>query len=1377
MPQLTASELAQVNSFPKLIDLLRDHLEWKIPDDYGFEDVVYEYEPHELGLKPEETAKIREIHQLRPLVTGQPWGIFFLSLENKAISVTVLRRMLHALVFKKRAGVQSAERQAWDKGDLIFAANFGKSGERELAFVHFSDSAATGDLPVMKVLGWNAKDTRLHNDHVVHLLKARLTWPDDVNDIEGWRANWAGAFETGHNEVIKTSQELAARLAALATDIRARANQLLAAESEDGPMRTMLEAFRKNLIQDLDEDGFADMFAQTICYGMLAARISRTSNEDGTGVLIADNMADMVPRTNPFLKELFGNFLKLGGRDKRKGMDFDELGVRDVVDMLNRANMDAVLRDFGNRNPKKDPVIHFYEDFLREYDREQKVDAGIFYTPPAVVGFIVRGVDEMLRTEFDLPLGLADTTSWKVLAARNAKISIPDHVDPQAPFVQILDPATGTGTFLVEVIDLIHKRMIGHWQSEGKTPVQIKVAWNDYVPKHLLPRLTAFELKMAAYAIAHMKIGVKLVETGYIFGSDERAQILLTNTLQPARELDLEERMRLEAMAHEAERANEAKTKIPFTVVIGNPPYKGHSMNPSKVKGKLTFAGEIIQRFFQVRGEPLGEKNPKWLNNDYVKFIAFGMRQIERSGAGVLGYITSNSWLDGPTFRGVRTELMDCFPILRIVDLHGNVSRAEIAPDGTEDEGVFAISEGTSIHVGAKLSVQPVVKTHDLIGQFDESATGKIRWLEDRNVGANVQNELVPTPPLHLLVPSSELNKDEFYGLRVVREVFPINSVGFATANDGLTIQFSSAEMHKLGKQLIAIDFVEIDNERLLKEKPSDWRVQFNTITGAVQLRKKSEARDWQVKSACDDLKRHLAAGGKPAKVQYRPFDERWSYFTNVTKGFMCMPRGEVMAHLMEGNSDAVALMSSRMTKGEEFAHVHVCTSPAEVIGLSPKTSNNAFVSPLWLKPSAGESYRRPNIDRNWALAFAETLGLAYEDGIPRGQQGSLGRDFIQPKPEQMGLLEIPWDGRGDLAKTLGPRDLFDYIYAVLHAPGYRSRYAEFLKSDFPRIPTPKDRATFADLVPLGRNLVALHLLKHDDAAILKTPDIRFAGTGSARVEKGYPQYDNGKVMINATRWFEDVPRDTWVFAVGGYTPCEKWLKDRAAKGGKKQSDGRVLTDEDIMHYRRMVVALTETRRVMAEIDGVIAEHGGWPGAFSIASSTAPIQLPALATLQNGCWIWLASIQPADRLRYAAQYALWQMEPATDASRLRFVIASLAEPRLLTPLLSDDDRAAWLRLVGAEAQPQVGVTRLRPAINAAWRAMFETMITSGQLAEQPDGSWSRGQHFTDTGLNASSADAQRAAFALRAIRMIEVGNLQAAVAPEDNVVWANFGHG
>ena len=1169
MPEITAEELAKVNSFPRLVGLLRDKLEWPINEEYEFEDVIFEYEPHELGLKAEETAKLREIHQLRPLVTGQPWGIFFLSFDDKTMSVTVLRRILRALVVKQRASGQSADRAAWEKEDLIFAANFGKSGERELAFVHFSDGAATGDLPVMKVLGWNARDTTLHNRHAADLLAKRLTWPDDQSDQNRWRNQWASAFEVGHREVITTSKELAVRLAALAGDIRARANQLLDVETDKGPMRTMLEAFRRNLIHDLDEDGFADMFAQTICYGMLAARISRPSTEDGKGVIIADNLADMVPKTNPFLKELFANFLKIGGRDKRQGMDFDELGVREVVDMLNRANMERVLEDFGNRNPKKDPVIHFYEDFLKEYDKDQKVAAGIFYTPPAVVGFIVRAVDEMLRTEFSLPLGLADTTTWAELAARNDKISIPDHVEPDAPFVQILDPATGTGTFLVEVIDLIHKRMVETWKEGGKSSAEIKAAWNDYVPHHLLPRLTAFELKMAAYAIAHMKIGLKLSETGYTFGSNERLHVLLTNSLQPPRALDLDELARQVAFAHESERANKAKQFGCFTVVIGNPPYNGYSVNSND------WIDGLIKSYKTNVGRE--ERQIQRLSNDYVKFFRFGEWLIERTGFGVFSFIVDAGYLDGILFRDMRASLVETYSNIQIVDLHGASVRGAHDRD-TSDENVFDITQPNCIFIGTKLRDKGHVEYVSLSG----SREMKFSILDRKQFAALGPVDIAPVKPTFYLKPHEGDDVYEAWPdiLSLIGTGRPTQDrdsrygTGIKTRHDHFAVGWSNADAVK---RILAIANRPEEDTVLLKKMKLCSTSHFSIA----------------------DARERAEAGGledSAASLAYRPFDRRTIVYL---RQFICEPKFKTMGHMVRVPNLALCVL--RKNRRETGSNALVGESLVAKDYVSDL--DDALVLPLWIEGQGGGSGRLPNLHRAAIdRAFAH-LELAYDDGIPRGQQGSLGKDFIQPKAEQIGLLDTPWDGRGDLAKTFGPRDLFDYIYAVLHAPSYRSRYAEFLKSDFPRIPTPRDCATFADLVPLGRELVALHLLKPDEAPALKNPEIRFAGTGTARVEKGYPEYTNGKVMINASRWFEDVPKATWEFHVGGYQPCEKWLKDRSAKGGKKQSDGRVLTDDDTLHYRRMVVALTETRRIMAEIDKVIESHGGWPGAFEVAAA------------------------------------------------------------------------------------------------------------------------------------------------------------------------------
>jgi len=1169
MANITPAELAKVSSFPALISILRDKLDWPIGEDYGFDDVVFEYEAKELGLKPEETAKIREIHQLRPLATNQPWGIFFVSFEEKAVSVTVLRRILRSLVVKKRAGAQAAERQAWAKHDLIFAANFGKSGERELAFVHFSDGEAAGDLPVMKVLGWNANDTRLHNEYVGNTLTEKLRWPDDPTDRKAWQAQWSSAFELRLNETIRTSKELAIRLAALASEIRARTNQLLSAEADSGPMRTMLAAFRKNLIHDLDDDGFADMFAQTICYGLLAASISRLSTDPAivaSGMaqpkLVADNIADMVPRTNPFLKELFENFLKLGGRDKRSGLDFDELGVRDVVDMLNQANMPAVLRDFGDRNPKEDPVIHFYELFLKEYDPKKRMQRGVFYTPRPVVNFIVRGVDEILQTEFGLPLGLADTSTWAEVAARNDRITIPAHVKPDAPFVQILDPATGTGTFLVEVIDLIHRRMEGHWKAQGKSEAEIKAAWNAYVPAHLLPRLTAFELMMAPYTIAHMKVGLKLSETGYTFGSEERARIFLTNALEPARDLDMEFIFMSEALAHEAQAANESKAKTPFTVVIGNPPYAGHSKN-----NNIPEIVNLVHDYKKDWPELLKPGQGKWLQDDYVKFIRLAQFKLDNTGVGVLGFITNHSFLDNPTFKGLRSKLKTNFGQIRVLDLHGNVKKKEKTPDGLADSGVFEeVAQGVAITKAIKLSgfsSETQLWRDDLFG----TAEHKLNYLINSQTKITGQRKSKILNPEYFFAPVNEDLKREWDPYCSLAKLMGENgdlAPGIVTTHDEFAISFSRLEQVSKVETLLATA-----NE-------NEARSHFSLCT----------QNQWRYLEA----KRNLTTGewrDQIEKILYRPFDHRYTVYNKYVAVHL---RERVMGHLRDGSN--VALITARSNRSDQVDHFTASDCIVET-KCGERTIQSTTI-PLWLKPSAGEPYRRPNIDRAWAQRFGKALGVIYEDGIPRGDQKNLPR----PKTEQLGLLDTSWDGRGDLQKTFGPRDLFDYIYAVLHSPGYRSRYAEFLKSDFPRIPRSATRATFAALAALGRQLVGLHLLRPEDAPILKTPDIRFAGTGEARVEKGYPEYKNGKVMINASRWFEDVPKATWEFHVGGYQVCEKWLKDRAAKGGKKPSPGRVLTEEDILHYRRVVVALTETRHLMAEIDKVIEKHGGWPGAF-----------------------------------------------------------------------------------------------------------------------------------------------------------------------------------
>ena len=711
MPTNHRERLAGIRRFDQLVAYLRDELGWPIDSD-DFEELTFEYTPEELGIDAKNAAKIQEIKRLRPLVTGQPWGIFFVKFEPKRLPVVALRRILGQVALKKRASANKSERQAWAADDLLFVSNYGEGEERRIAFAHFSRPQDGHDLPTLKVLGWDNLDTALHLDDVARELTDHLTWPDDEGDPDAWRKRWRVAFKLGHREIITTSKQLSERLAELARAIRDRIRAALDIEIESGPLTILMEAFQTALVHDLDEAGFADMYAQTIAYGLLSARIT-----DPVGRTADDLAAHM--RTNPFLQEMLQTFLRVGGRRGKAGgagIDFDELGVSDVVELLDRAKMEAVVRDFGDRNPQEDPVIHFYEHFLAAYDKKQKVSRGVFYTPRPVVTYIVRSVDELLREEFGLAAGLADTTTWGEMAERHTDLKIPGGTPPGQSFIQILDPASGTGTFLVEVIDLIHKTMVEEWKAQGHGKKKIQALWNAYVPNHLLPRLHGYELLMAPYAIAHLKIGLKLYETGYHFESDERARVYLTNALEPPGGGQLRLGF-LPALAHEAAAVNEIKRRQRFTVVIGNPPYSGLSSNMGPwidglLKGQLP-DGTPTASYYHVNGKPLGERKV-WLQDDYVKFIRLSQWLLDGSGAGVHGYISNHGYLDNPTFRGMRWSLMQSFRRIRVLDLHGNLKKREAPPAGGIDVNVFDIQQGVAIGLFAKTAAARSVCHSDL---------------------------------------------------------------------------------------------------------------------------------------------------------------------------------------------------------------------------------------------------------------------------------------------------------------------------------------------------------------------------------------------------------------------------------------------------------------------------------------------------------------------------------------------------------------------------------------------------------------------------------------------------------------------------------------
>ena len=1158
MPTDHRDELRQIKTFPQLVKYLRDKLDWPI-DSESFENLTFDYEPEELGLDTKTAAKIEGIKQLRPLVTNQPWGIFFVKFEPKRLPVVALRRILGQLVFKKRASANRSERPAWDPHDLLFISAFGEGDERQISFAHFSEDPHLSNLATLRVLGWDGDDTGLHLDHVYEELHDKLRWPDHPDDVAHWRRRWSLAFTERYREVITTSKDLALELADLARRIRRKVNAALRAESENGKLRKLMKAFQESLIHDLNDDDFADMYAQTIAYGLLSARVSRQS-----GAIAADDVALMVPVTNPFLRELMETFLNIGGRKRKadgQALDFDELGIAEVVEMLRVANMEAVLRDFDNRNPQEDPVIHFYELFLKEYDAQRRMERGVFYTPKPVVSYIVRSVDEILRTEFGLADGLADTTTWGEMATRllspskrgavSERIVTPEDVSPDQPFVQILDPAVGTGTFLVEVIDLVHCTMTAKWRAAGHSDSKIVDLWNDYVPRHLLPRLYGFELLMAPYAIAHMKVGLKLAETCYRFGSDERARIYLTNSLEQPRRITGYFQQMAPALAHEAEAANRVKTLAPTTVVLGNPPYSGISSNMNAwidglLKGQLP-NGTSVCSYYEVDGEPLGEKK-LWLQDDYVKFIRYAQWRIEQCRVGVLGYISNHGYLDNPTFRGMRQQLMAAFQSISVLDLHGSVKKREQAPQGQANDNVFDIEQGVAI---ALFRSSPegggTVLTHaDLWG--DRQA--KYTYLLDNTCSTVHYRSLCPTSPYYFFVPRDESERASYECAFKLTDVVKVVSAGILTARDSLTIGFTPNEIYDRVKTFARL-------------APESARKHF-------ELR--PDVRDWKVQLAQADIRSQPLTKAKVVPILYRPFDVRYTYYTGRNRGFIGQPGRAVMHNMTAGPN--VGIMTTRKVEVGRFRHALATAIMADGHSVSLKDMNYLFPFYLYAENGSLEGFggRQSNLQPRFVNSLSRVVSLQYKH-----------------------------DGRGDLVRSFGPEDVMHFIYGQLHSRSYQERYAEFLRIEFPRVFVPSSKDVFVALCQLGADLVAFHLLDDAyDAASwnrgsshernpLRHAISRHGGKGEWEIAKGYPRFSDGRVYVNSGRWFDAVPQCVWEFQVGGYQVCEKWLKDRK---------GQRLSPDDVVHYQRIIVAISETIRVTGEIEKAIEDHGGWLGAF-----------------------------------------------------------------------------------------------------------------------------------------------------------------------------------
>jgi predicted helicase len=798
--------------------------------------------------------------------------------------------------------------------------------------------------------------------------------------------------------------------------------------------------------------------------------------------------------------------------------------------------MTNILETFGQETRTEDPVIHFYETFLAAYEAKLRKSRGVYYTPEPVVNFIVRAVNDILVNEeiFDLQHGLG-----------NRKVTI-------------LDPATGTGTFLYAVIKQIRDNVSKYGIDK----------WNTFLrDAKLINRLFGFELLMTPYTIAHLKLGLLLGDLGYKFAPEERLKVYLTNALEEGiKQGDLIPGI-TQIIAEESSQAGKVKTEVPVMVVLGNPPYSVSSQNASKRKrilnqderyladveytgsawnkkyktgkaGKtiteLTHIGELLELYKgRVRLEK--EKNIQPLDDDYIKFIRFAQYQIQKTpkGYGIIGFITNHSYLNGLIHRGMREELLKYFDTLYIMDLHGNSLLKETTPEGNVDQNVFDIQQGVAILIAVREKSEPdyfstAYKSRDGVKEMAKvwyydlwgSREDKYRFLESANLNNVDWIELQPTAPNYFFtaINYSLDTEKEYKNYWNIQDIFLVYSNVIETGKDDVLVDFEKNQLQEFIKKLADPKISDKDIADIYKiGDSSNW----NFFKSRLLIIK-------------DGMQDHLIK-----RIYYRPFDIRFTYFHSILRRM----QEKVLTNLIQDNLGLLAMR--QVASGDnQYTHFMVCNHIVD---------NRSFFSNRG-RPSVFPLYIYPNTGNQQTNLFIE-------------KTSNLSPKFLETIKHKLG-------------KTPTPEAIFYYAYAIFHSPNYRSRYAEFLKIDFPRLPLTSNQKLFDSLAEKGEKLVNLHLMKSTTLNNLITT---FANEGNNQVSEVTYNSELQRVYINKQSYFTDITQHIWEFKIGGYQVLDKWLKDR-------KNANRVLSDDEIIHYQKIVVALTETLRLMQEIDNLIPD-------------------------------------------------------------------------------------------------------------------------------------------------------------------------------------------
>ena len=866
---------------------------------------------------------------------------------------------------------------------------------------------------------------------------------------------------------------------------------------EDKELHHKLNAFQKFLVHDMTDEQFVDFYAQTIVYGLFIARIYDATPQNFSLL----EAADLIPKTNPFLKKIF-KLLALA--DLHPSIKWI---VDDLVEIFKVTNMEKVLRNYG-----KDPLVHFYEDFLEEYNPKIREDFGVWYTPHQVVNFIVDAVDYLLKTELEIQDGLADN-------------SIIEYQGKQIHKVQILDPATGTGTFLATTAERIRKSYIGQ---EG--------LWTEDVVKHIIPRMNGFEYLMAPYTMAHLKLSTSLGLDNINSESIDRLRIFLTNSLEeehPEENLDF-----AKFITDESNAANLIKRETPVMVVMGNPPYNEKSANTGEWITNLMndYKQEPGQKRILVnRNKKTGKciykntlkgGNTKSINNDYCKFIRLGQNFVEKTQEGVLAYISGNTFLDTRLFRGMRYNLLKEFDDIYILNLHGSSKRDE-GDEDVKDECVFDIQVGVSINVFVKRKnkndkILATVHYKDLYGTRKE----KLDYLSTHSFVDIDFETIEPFAPIYAFRTRDEEARCKYeQGFRI-RELMP-NGVkqGLKSGFDSLVMHHSRMSIECFCQDLVEnVIFDDIKSKYLFVESDRD---KYNHLRERVITAKFNPFNNI-------------------TKIAYRPFDNRWTVYSKL---FMDRPRPEIQKNILNKDNIVLCLGQEGSSLGDSEWSLVYSTNIATDINIIPR--GGVYLFPLYVYDGFLKT-----------INFSPTILRSIESLINRELQ-----NLEEQERQEGGFLAV---------------DLIDYIYAILHSVMYRDTYHDFLQNDFPIIPYPKSAEYFFNMADLGKQLRDLHQLKSIEQKdfITQFPMTSPTDNNIVRLRKFEETEDGvGKVWINKHQYFDNVPTAAWNMIISGYQVLDKWLKDRKDKH---------LDSDDIRHYQKIVVALVKTIEVQEKIDNII---------------------------------------------------------------------------------------------------------------------------------------------------------------------------------------------